>query len=85
MNKRIELSLALAKHIENIEWLKRALLSNNLTPEQVGSKLRSRSIELGTIACMPFREVKLCADCDCNTPIGDRCSCDCHQVKEATC
>lgn len=53
---RDTLQQALDKHIENIKWLQERLSNGHLTAEQVGIKLRSRSIELGTIACMPFRD-----------------------------
>ncbi len=72
---RDTLQRALDKHIENIKWLQERLSNGHLTPEQVGSKLRSRSIELGTIACMPFRdkseepEHQTCGQ-DCTTHFG---------------
>jgi len=53
---RNTLQRALDKHIEVIQQLQSKLSNGQLTAMEVGMKLRSHSIDLGQIACMPFRE-----------------------------
>lgn len=55
-DKKTELMFALKKMRDDLEWLQARLDLDILTPEQVGSRLRNKSIEIGAIACMPFRD-----------------------------
>ncbi len=66
-HKKIEFLMALRKVIDHLEMIHKNVASGTWDVEMGANKLRNRSIELGTISCMPFREdkpkSKCCAKC----------------------
>jgi hypothetical protein len=57
MSKREEeFQWALEKIRSELDWISAAVDRGVMTIEAAGIKLRSKSIELGVVACMPFRD-----------------------------
>lgn len=56
----MKLQMALDGFVEEIKSLQSDLGRGILSAEQVGIRLRAKSINLGTIACMPFRKEPVC-------------------------
>ena len=58
MSAKNEFLAALGVVQWHVECIRRDVATNRITIEQAGVKLRSKSIELDAIACMPFRDDK---------------------------
>lgn len=55
---------ALEEVQDRIKFVSNAANLGNMSPEEAGTKLRSLSIELGSVACMPFRgAASACPQC----------------------
>lgn len=51
-----EFIAALNKLQDRFDFIKSKVMDGSMSIQEAGIKLRSHSIEVGTVACMPFRD-----------------------------